>query len=123
MSHFVGNLATSTNGNQAFTGIGFQPTFMRLSIGKKNSGGADNNVRYAVGATDGAAQYNHWVYQDGSGSRTVTSNSRCIGTCERVSGVLTDKCDASIVSFDADGFTLNFSNADSNYDIWVECEN
>ena len=118
MSFFAGSFANGSNGNVSVSGIGFQPSYLRFTIAYKN--GSSNVIRYGVGYTDGFNEFNHWIYGDSSGFRTISSNSRCCGVADRISGNIVDKCDGSFVSFDSDGFTLNFTNADSNYTIYVE---
>jgi hypothetical protein len=104
--------ATST-GDQAVTGVGFEPqALMLVIIGDRTSAGSNAMMNFAIGITDGSTSrtvgssiqgaYLHLYanrHDEDSLLRFQTSPS---GSYDAA---------ASFVSFDEDGFTINWSNA------------
>lgn len=120
MSFFCGNSTLpGSTGNQAFTGFGFQPAFVIITIGKSGSG-TDATLNYSEGTADGTRQSVRSMYSDTTGAKTDKSNTKCVSHMKRVSGTIVEQVAASLVSFDADGLTLNFTATDSNYQINVK---
>ena len=104
--------ANTVTGSQPITGIGFQPKaviFMSANL-TADGGGDDSHVM--VGATDGTRQ---WVQSHinrnalaNVGLSGSQDNTKCINV--RLTGGAVDG-EAAIVSLDADGFTINWTNA------------
>lgn len=106
--------ASASSGNQSFTGVGFKPTFLCLigtvdSATSVNTIGANSGI--SVGFADGSL--NNCiasVYGKDAVTTTVTrkmgGTSGCLSPLRQTSSYL-----ASIVSYDPDGFTLNFGAA------------
>jgi hypothetical protein len=116
LSTFVGSFTVPAGtGNQATTGVGFQPKFVYFF----------GNGRTADGAAAGASntQSPWWGFGISSSSRvvmtegddgltannTATDATKCI---KRINGVTTVFA-ADLVSLDADGFTVNFTTANA----------
>lgn len=118
MSRLVGGATITGSGNVAFTGVGFQPNYIRITLSQK---GTDSQGHISVGCSDGTNQLVHSTYSDTTGSKTVRSTSKIVSHYERVSGTITEVINASFVSFDADGFTLNIATGNANYQAMVEC--
>lgn len=119
MSHWTGRVTVSIPGNNAFTGIGFQPTWMNLRVSQKN-GTTETCNHLCLGSGDGTRSNCSSFYSDATSSTTLDSNTKIISHWERVGGTLTEILAATFVSFDSDGFTLNASTASSNYKVTVE---
>lgn len=113
--HFV---CPGSTGNYAVTGVGFTPVFLKFYTGLTSNGGINC---IGQGQTDGTTQT-----AVVSGARVNAS----VGTSSGGSAVLTDCCianpsidtsgvwsatvvKATFVSFDADGFTVNFSQVNT----------
>ena len=110
----VGRIPASTfnsTGNKAITGVGFQPKVIEffptlsnnISVGQTFQGVADENEQYA-----------HSIYSSGTSGGRNSSNSHCI---LGLSAGNTIGVRASLVSMDADGFTLNCSISSSAFSI------
>lgn len=104
----TGTFSKGTTGNIAVTGVGFQPKFVEFFFQPTSATGS---IFSMTGAADGTSQNCTGV----SGATTPTmarwsSTSACINV-RNAAG--TSISVATLVSFDAGGFTLNFSTADS----------
>lgn len=106
----------NTNDNRSLTGLGFQPQELELTLCQKTST-SETFVHLSEGSTDGTNQRCVAVFSDSSGDKSFESTSRLINHMNRVSGAITDVIKATIVSFDADGFTLNFSATTTGYHV------
>lgn len=104
----------ASGGNQAVTGVGFQPDCVILLGGYYASVGATNQLLFSLGVFDAAG--NQWCVSCDDVDSAATINS------ERTQR--TDVCHiqrfngstlhlASFVSMDSDGFTINWTNANS----------
>lgn len=121
MNYHVGTIATGSTGNQAFTGIGFQPDGLRFRVGVDSSGSSNTLVRQSEGWTDGTNQGTLSFLLSGNlPYRDRETTNKCIKHYTDSGGTLTGVIEATIVSLDADGFTLNFTQANANYNIHVE---
>lgn len=97
-------------GNVAYTGIGFKPVAL-LSMTLPGNSGSEETL--GVGMTDGTTQGVMGIWGNdagllggGNAERRLLA-TRCVGAPQ--SGGW--DYEASIVSFDDDGFTLNWTNA------------
>jgi hypothetical protein len=122
MSFWTGRVTVSGTGNNAFTGVGFQPTWIRIRVSKKN-GTTETCSHLCLGATDGTNMNCSYIYSDSTSSKTDDFNTKLISHWERVAGTLTEILACTLTSFDADGFTINASTASANYKVTVECGN
>ena len=111
----AGNFASATaTGNQAITGVGFQPNLVLFITNLQTvSGVANNNSCFSFGATDGTNQWACGIglqnAQATMNNRRAFYNNRCILVPS--AGANTIAHDAVITSFDADGFTVNWQTA------------
>jgi hypothetical protein len=109
-----GSFASATaTGDQAVTGVGFVPDVVIFQIVNKTSDGAQNaNMGYGIGCATGSGE--EWALSIGStnGSGTMSNTHRFSSTkCIVVHNSTTMDGLADFVSFDADGFTINWSDA------------
>lgn len=109
---FVANTST---GNQAISGLGFQPKLVLfLAVGRTAVGEAQGDLKLCLGAASGSGAADQWAQaryvQDNVASSNCgqRSDSKCIIV---PLGTTTVDGEASLVSFDADGFTINWSDA------------
>lgn len=118
---FVANTAT---GNQAITGLGFTPKALRLFAVPVTSDAEAAPGNFAVGMTDFTNSRCIAVAVD---DNVATSNSATDASTNLLklllTGTPTTDAIASIVSADADGFTINWSDAPSSawqihYEAW-----
>ncbi|MFX1555401.1 MAG: hypothetical protein ACFFBV_15865, partial [Promethearchaeota archaeon] len=104
--------ANSGTGNQSVSDVGFQPKAVFFWITDRTSAGSSGYARFGRGWTDGTnmgAVATAW--DDSSGSSTTlvrVVDTKCI-TLINQSGTLL--AEASIVSLDSNGFTINWSTA------------
>lgn len=115
MSVFTGGFTISNTGNQSYTGVGFQGNDIQFTVGGKSGNSAVTQMM--VGNADGTRQNCVSVFGDATGHKSTRTNSVCISHYERVSGTITEVLRASLVSFNADGFTLNVTTANVNYSV------
>lgn len=118
MAFWTGGITVGSTGSQAYTGIGFQGNDITFRVGAK--GGSSSVVQFAIGTADGTRQNTESIFGDGSGWKSNRTNSKCLIHYERVSGTITEVLNFAFTSFDADGFTLNVTTANSNYTVDVE---
>lgn len=113
--------AKTTTGNQGYTGVGFQPTCLILFAGKFSTDPLDQNTNGAamIGfATSSSARCGiAWRNKNGVVGTQIAKHRQSKTKCAismTDAGVFTE---ADFVSFDADGFTLNFTTAGGTADI------
>ena len=119
-----GTFSQGSTGNASLTGLTFLPKYLRFTISGR-FGTTETVVQFSTGNTDGTNQSAHSIFQDTTSSRSKAYTNRCVNHFQRVSGSITEKLVATFVSFDNNGggsygFTLNFTAADSNYQIHFE---
>lgn len=102
---FCGSFAGAAGtGNQSITGVGFTPKVVMFFMGAISSG---NNF-ITNGRMDDAGHQSVEMHAIGSGVNLNTQNTTaCVGAQSNSS--------ASYVSMDADGFTINWSSANSAF--------
>lgn len=110
-----------STGNTTFNlnNSGLTPAMIEFEVGPRVSTN-ETDVRRSSGWTDGARQRTISVYADGSLRATRQSSSYCIMHYVNVSGTITKKFSASIVSMAAGQFVLNFDVVDTSYQIFVK---
>lgn len=123
MSYAAGTFSQGSTGNTSITGLTFLPIGVRFTIsGRYNTNETINT--FSVGFTDGTNQSAHSTFRDSTGAKTKAYTNRCINHFKRNTNI-DEQIVATYVSFDNNGsgdygFTLNFSAADSNYQIHFE---
>ena len=115
MSVFTGGFTITGTGTQSYTGVGFQGNDAQFTVGGKS--GSSTVTQSMIGNADGTRQNCVTVFGDGTGHKSTRTNTVCISQWERVAGTITEVLRASLTSFDADGFTLNVTTANSNYTV------
>lgn len=115
LSSFVGNFALNTStGNQAVTGVGFTPEIVLFIPTAATADGIQAHSRMAFGA--GISSTERMVFEsnseDGQGTSDAAGESSA-ALCTMLNNVGTTSADfeVDLVSLDADGFTVNVSNA------------
>ncbi|MEX2080028.1 MAG: hypothetical protein WEC33_00285, partial [Dehalococcoidia bacterium] len=110
-----------SSGAQAITGLGFTPkAILFFTSGSSAASGTwAANFHMGVGFTAGASNSMAAVASS-QDAGAVTNSDRGIATTKCIH--ITDfnagiKMEASLVSFDGDGFTINWSTASSNIEI------
>lgn len=105
----VGTFTSSAStGNQSVTGLGFRPRLIILGMGA----GAVDSLIHGWGAATASDSVSMW------GARTDDTNTGAQGTSSTRVILWTNTAgtvvaNATLVSMDTDGFTLNWSVADS----------
>lgn len=109
LSAQVGSITCpASTGNQATTGVGFQPkAILFWSNARTADGGAATYNASFGAATSSSSRFA--ISNDGSTSARH-DNGKCISVCASGS---TPLCAADFVSFDADGFTVNWTTVSS----------
>ncbi len=115
----VGTLPTPTNvtGNKAYTGIGFQPDFVMFIYTRQNETGVQSHAEFGLGFATSSSEEGAVVGVSEDG-RTTSDTFRAQRT-DRVIYQLTPStgalnAEAEFVSFDSDGFTLNWIDLPNN---------
>jgi hypothetical protein len=112
--------AKTTTGNQAYTGVGFQPTSLILFAGKFSTDPLDQSTNGAamIGFATSSSARGAISWRNKSGANPQLAKHRQSKTKCAISltdaGVFTE---ADFVSFDSDGFTLNYTTAGGTADI------
>lgn len=116
----------ASTGNVAYTGLGFQPKVIIVmsAVNSVNNGTIQTYTRFGMGAAAStSARWAAWTAEDdnhGSGNtRRAFVSDKVVNTTD---GSGTAEWIADLVSLDADGFTLNWSNtASSGYEFYFLC--
>jgi len=117
----VGSFTPSATGNVSVSGLSFLPTNVIFSAGPRFNT-TETVIKYCRGWMTANNQSYDSLYQDSTGSRSKGGTDKSIVVWDRVSGTITDKVVGTFVSFDNNGggdfgFTMNFTAADSNYQV------
>ena len=116
--HFVGSETSRTStGTKATTGVGFEPTgvaMMSWGLAASASIDTSSDVNLAFGASDETSEgYTGISLDDGNTTMAVdmrTVDTKVIGAQDVTPATIRE---ADLDSFDADGFTLNWTTADA----------
>lgn len=108
---FLGTLSTAAGiGDESYTGVGFQPDFLWFMSHNSNSlNSVQGGAEMCLGAAVSSSQQAVWYGDSIASVTTMDSMNYCrAGECyaNGASGAMTIR--ASLVSMDADGFTLTF---------------
>lgn len=109
----------TTAGTKATTGVGFTPSLAIFgSACDTQAAGSSANSRLMLGATDGTRNVSLWTGDRDavttSNSSTIMSNNKCLVMATENGATPTTNAEASLSSFDSDGFTLNWTTADAS---------
>ena len=112
--------AKTTTGNESYIGVGFQPTCLILFAGKFSTDPLDQNTNGAamLGFATSTSDRGCVAWRNKNGVGTQVAKHR--QSKSKVAISLTDAgvfTEADFVSFDADGFTLNFTTVGGTADI------
>lgn len=115
-SYAIGTVTQPTStGNQAISGLGFQPTGLILAGNHRISAGVSEPWSTSIGfASATTARGSIWA--GNTNAATDTADSALIRTkvyTNYTDGTPTKNAEADLQSFDSDGFTLNWSTVDS----------
>jgi len=110
--------AKTTTGNQSYTGLGFQPTCLLVWAGKFSTTPLDQstngNGMFGFATSSSARGMIAWRNQHGSNPQVAKHRQ----STQRVLGTANTFTEADLVSFDSDGFTLNFPTAGGSADVF-----
>jgi hypothetical protein len=110
--------AKTSTGTQSYTGLGFQPTALILFAGKFSTTPLDSatngNGLFGVATSSSARGMVAWRNLNGSNPQVAKRRQ----STQRILSSTTTFTEADFVSFDSDGFTLNFTTAGGNADVF-----
>jgi len=120
----ISNFALNTStGNQSVTGLGFQPDAMIFISKTENSIGSQSNFHFMLGFAVSSTKRGVMDLASQNGQATSNTNryqiiDKCISGLSSGGGLTME---ADFVSFDADGFTIDITNAGGTADIvhWI----
>lgn len=125
-SYYVGRQTKSSGtGNEAYTGVGFQPEGLLIinSSGQLDGSSPNGDIMLNISATDGTSEQSALIVSEDLGSSTADNASSLDSTTKIVIGDVdanqSINDEADIVSLDADGFTLNRTTSASNLYMFV----
>lgn len=123
MSNFYGGMTlASTGAPVTISGVGFLPTNLKFTVTSKSGNSA--NIVHALGWVDETGYEGaHSMFSDASGAESKNFSDRCLYVRDRVSGTITTVVEANFHSFTNDGFKLNVTTANPNYQVWIEATN
>lgn len=105
---------SGSTGNQAITGIGFQPELLIIITDLSSNDTAAADAHFALGMASGASNQQALHFSDNGGvATTETSRSQQSGKIVSITNAAGSAVvvEAALASFDADGFTLNWTLA------------
>lgn len=106
----VGSLTISSTGNISKTGLGFKPRLVRVSYSETH----DSRSQLSQGAMDeNGNQYAHAIYLATGHHRAREYTDSVVANFSTPGATFTRYLNASFVSMDNDGFTLNVSTLTS----------
>jgi hypothetical protein len=110
--------AKTTTGNQSYTGVGFQPTALIVWAGKFSTTPLDQSTNgnglFGFATSSNARGMVAWRNLNNSNPQVAKRRQ----STQRVLSSTTTFTEADFVSFDSDGFTLNYTTAGGNADIF-----
>lgn len=107
----------TTTGSYAITGIGFTPSYVRITA--YPDGTPDALYAQSLGGSTSLGVNTVFHYFDSARIQTGTDNSTIICLYDDAAG--TTKALAEFTSFDADGFTIDITQLDFNFTFLYEC--
>lgn len=116
----VGSLVQPTStGNQSYSGIGFQPKAILFFLNNLTGDGSEANAHLGIGAAISASNraavaVNSYDTFASSDTNRRHTNAACLTLFDQNQITL---CEADLVSFDSDGFTLNWIIANATQRI------
>lgn len=120
MQYSAGSFTVATTGNRTIVGLGFRPIGLRLMIGERVGTTENANARWGTGFTDGTDQCAVATVANGNGFWTRNYDQYCIVALTTPSASINRSLSGSFVSFNSDGFTLNFDKCDESFKVFVE---
>jgi hypothetical protein len=110
--------AKTTTGTQSYTGLGFQPTALIVFAGKFSTTPLDQatngNGLFGVATSSSARGMIAWRNLNNSNPQVAKRRQ----STQRILSSTTTFTEADFVSFDSDGFTLNYTTAGGNADVF-----
>ena len=110
--------AKTSTGNQSYTGLGFQPTALIVFAGKFSTSPLDQTTNgsglfgFATSSSDRG--FVAWRNQTSSNPQAAKHRQ----STQRIMSTTTNFTEADFVSFDSDGFTLNFTTSGGSADVF-----
>jgi len=111
---------TST-GSQAYTGVGFKPGLLLLRSVSTTGTTATTSALITYGAASGASNEAGVAFVDVNAQATTSSDTRSNSAAilTNIGGTApTLQAEADLTSFDADGFTFNYTTADATARVY-----
>ena len=110
--------AKTSTGNQSYTGVGFQPTALIVFAGKFSTSPLDQSTNgsglFGFATSSSARGMVAWRNQNGSNPQVAKHRQ----STQRILSTTTTFTEADFVSFDSDGFTLNYTTAGGSADVF-----
>lgn len=116
MSSCVGAVTFGTTGSPiTVSGVGFTPTEVEFFVGAKT--GSSAALQIMRGAADGTNQWYLDDTFDGTNRKSITGTNKCISVYEWNGSNYAEVLSATFHSFTADGFKVNVTIANSDYQV------
>ncbi len=110
--------AKTSTGTQAYTGVGFQPTALIVWAGKFSTTPLDQSTNgnglFGFATSSSARGMVAWRNLNSSNPQVAKRRQ----STQRILSSTTTFTEADFVSFDSDGFTLNYTTAGGNADVF-----
>lgn len=110
--------AKTTTGNESYTGVGFQPTALIVWAGKFSTSPLDQSTNgnglFGFATSSSARGMVAWRNVNGSNPQVAKHRQ----STQRLVSTTTTFTEADFVSFDSDGFTLNYPTAGGTADVF-----
>lgn len=110
--------AKTTTGNESYTGLGFQPTALIVWAGKFSTTPLDQSTNgsglFGFATSSSERGFVAWRNQNGSNPQVAKHRQ----STQRLLSTTTNFTEADFVSFDSDGFTLNYTTAGGSADVF-----
>ena len=110
--------AKTSTGNQSYTGVGFQPTALLVFAGKFSTSPLDQSTNgsglFGFATSSSARGMVAWRNVNGTNPQQAKHRQ----STQRVLSTTTNFTEADFVSFDSDGFTLNYNTAGGSADVF-----
>lgn len=110
--------AKTSTGNESYTGLGFQPTALIVWAGKFSTTPLDQSTNgsglFGFATSSSERGFVAWRNQNGSNPQVAKHRQ----STQRLLSTTTNFTEADFVSFDSDGFTLNYTTAGGSADVF-----
>lgn len=122
MSYRIGIITLGSTGSKTVNlGISSAPTSVSFIVQNK-AGTAESVKHVSIGSATTNGQRTTSYFKDTGSPSVYDVTNKCISHYDRVNGSIIEVLSASFVSFTNNGFTINVTKANVDYDVYIRAD-